>query len=141
MTPQEIQTVANAFASSHPELSSASAEINDINSKVIIDVMEQSGWDYSFQNLDAAYAVCKMNGWLQGVDVNSQQILLSDTPRPDRDGSLVSVPASEQEFFEKASTSEMRRYLETKYAVPQQNMLDAFPQFGGRVQDYREVTK
>jgi hypothetical protein len=115
------ESMRAAFIQNHPELLRCSPENDAHNETAIYAVVAQNGWAPTPANLEAAYAVVKEAGQLR---LEPEVVGQSNTP------------ISEQEFFNTASTRQLRDYFEKKYQAPAKpNALEHFMDFGGRAQD------
>ena len=114
------QSVNGAFVQKHPELLQVTPDADLHNAKVISEILTKRGWAYNVDNLEAAYAVAKVNNQLQLPDAQpsdpaaSQQIAAPIvTGKPSAQGSDGS--AEEADFLRTAPIGKVRDYLENKF--------------------------
>lgn len=109
-----------AFVHKHPELL-LDNEDNVTNAKVITDIISERKWDYSVDNLEAAYALAKVQGKLKlpaapapATEPESVPTVLTNAPSA---GSTASV--EEEKFLRTAPLADVRAHLERKQQMTQ----------------------
>lgn len=115
-----IQNSVNAqFAQKHPELLQVSQE-NDIhNAEQISKILNENGWSYNLNNLEAAYAVAKTSGKLKLQEQSQFPTEVQMAPVPStvsRPTGQVNTSLAEEEYLATAPLAEVKKYLEKKYA-------------------------
>lgn len=113
-----MNEVSAVFAQSHPELLQVSAEEDKHNANVISQILTDNGWSYNVKNLEAAYAVAKVEGKLKLGQTSPfpEATLLPSPTTITRPTGAVNNSASEEEFLQTAPLSKVKEYLEKKYA-------------------------
>jgi hypothetical protein len=100
-----MENMVNAqFAQKHPELLEVSPEDDIHNAETISKILVENGWTYNLNNLEAAYAVAKMQGKLK----------LQADPTTEEE-SLRTTAEEEEEFSHNAPLNKVKQYLGKKY--------------------------
>ena len=115
-----IQNAVNAqFVQKHPELVGGLSEEDDQkNGEEISKILTENGWAYNLPNLEAAFAVAKMNNKLKFVSTSfAPEATLPAAPTTvSRPTGQVNTSESEEEFLRTGPLGKVKEYLEKKYA-------------------------
>jgi hypothetical protein len=114
------QAINGAFVARHPELLQVAPADDMHNSKVISEILTNNNWQYSVDNLEAAYAVAKAAGKLKLPPPEPAASQVVEPPQPPVVSGRSPAPATgqveEQEFLRTAPLEKVREYLENKFA-------------------------
>lgn len=112
------QNAINAqFVHNHPELLQVTPADDLENAKTIDSIIKANGWSYTLNNLEAAYAVAKVQSKLKLPEAQQQQqqepIVPVTAGRPA--AQQTSAEQQEAEFLRTGDIAKVRDYLENKY--------------------------
>lgn len=116
-----IQNAVNAqFAQKHPELLQVGQEDDIHNATEISKILTENGWNYTINNLEAAYAVAKTNNKLKLPNINmAPEAELRPVPttvsRPTGAGNMSEAAEMEWLSDPKTPLPKVKEYLERKY--------------------------
>lgn len=110
-----IQNEVNAtFVQKHPELLQVSQEDDISNSTIISQILTENGWQYNYNNLEAAYAVARTQGKLKLPNENGlPEVVMQSAPSTlTRPTGAVNSSESLQHFLNTAPLSKVKEYFE-----------------------------
>lgn len=112
------QNAINAqFVHNHPELLQVTPADDQENAKTIDGIIKANGWSYTLNNLEAAYAVAKVQSKLKLPEAQQQQqqepVVPVTAGRPA--AQQTSAEQQEAEFLRTGDINKVREYLEKKY--------------------------
>lgn len=111
------QSINAQFVHAHPELLQVTPDEDLANAKTIDKIITDNGWNYNLNNLEAAYAVAKVQGKLKLPEVQVTQqaepIVPVTTGKPASQQGT--AEQQEAEFLRSGDLSKVREYLENKY--------------------------
>jgi hypothetical protein len=107
--------VSAVFAQRHPELLQVSTDEDKQNAETLSKILADNQWNFNINNLEAAYALARTQGKLKlPTDSGYAEVRMPPAPSSmTRPTGAVNSSESLQEFFNKGSIAEIRKYFET----------------------------
>jgi len=112
-----LNAIGNSLLQECPEIAGTSQKDLADNGKKIAEFVEANGLPATLEGLKAATVLLEREGKLKIAPAEAQDVLVPVPTTVTRPSAQVNADKTESEFLTTASTEDVRKYLEKKYAA------------------------